>query len=51
LRNPHLISKTIFVLGCYKFLVMLEGKIRKGPSFLGFNAKLGSILLIEYLSR
>ena len=30
-RIPHWISKILFVLGSYEFLVMQKGKIRKGP--------------------
>ena len=35
-RIPYWTSKNIFVLGCYEFLAMLEGNVRKG-SFLGFH--------------
>jgi hypothetical protein len=34
-RIPHRISKILFVLGFYEFLVMLEGKIRETPFFKG----------------
>jgi hypothetical protein len=34
-RIPHRISKTLFVLGSYEFLVMLEGKFRETPFFKG----------------
>ena len=32
-RIPCWISKNIFVLGSYEFLVMLEGKFRNDPCF------------------
>jgi len=34
-RIPHRISKILFVYGSYKFLAMLEGKIREAPFFKG----------------
>ena len=35
LRIPCWISKNLFVLRSYEFPAMLQGKIRKGPSFQG----------------
>ena len=34
-RIPCWISKNLFVLCSYEFLVMLQGKIRNGPFFQG----------------
>jgi hypothetical protein len=34
-RNPHRISKIIFVLGSYEFLAMLKGKMRETLFFKG----------------